>query len=296
MSPQKKCYVLCAAISLVTLVIIPWTTFPWPKTAIANNAIVGPVRLAVFSGALIAIASFLAGLGLDISRTPLGVLKSSRNTYSLSRLQMVLWTWLVLSALIAAAVSRAWGIGGIGDISTALAIKIPGNLLVAMGISYFTGFAAPAALALKSQPDTTASPAQLNLAASRLEERISATGSIIHRPSSSPARMSDLVQGDELANAGIIDVSKVQQLLITLLLVAIYLAMLCGVFYNGPFTATEAGKELTPLPDFSKDFLTLLTLSHAGYLGYKMAPKPAGGTSAVNSPTRRPLPPDSGAP
>src|SRR5207253_1021586 len=152
----------------------------------------GVTRVVAFLGALAGVVCLLFGIGIDVSETPLGVLLSGRNTYSLSRLQMVLWTVLVLSALIGAAVSRAWGIDHIGTVTTALAIEIPGNLLAAMGISYFTGFAAPAALALKSQSRTTATAGQLNLASNRLGEKIYATGRVVGRPLSEQARIADM--------------------------------------------------------------------------------------------------------
>lgn len=290
MTAAKKCYLVCAVVFLVAFVVGPWTA------SFLCQAAPGFLRLTIFCGALLGLALFLVGLGLEITRSPLGILQSGRNTYSLSRMQMVLWTWLILSALIAVAIARAWRVGNVGTISTALQIDIPGDLLAVMGISYFTGFAAPAALALKSQPDTTATTAQINLASNRLNERIYATGNVIHRPASAQAKLADIVRGDEVANAGIIDLAKVQQLLITLLLVVLYLAILCGLFYYGPFTQKDATHEFTQLPDFSKDFVSLLTLSHAGYLGSKLTPKPAGGSSAVNVPTRRPLPPEGGAP
>jgi hypothetical protein len=249
------------------------------------------LRLLVFVGAFLGLACFFVGVGVSVSATPLGVILSGRNTYSLSRLQMALWTWLVLSALIGAAVARAWGIGGVGSVSTALSIGIPGNLLAAMGISYFTGFAAPAALSLKSQSGNT--PGQVNLASKRLDENIYANGSVIQRPLNSPAKLADVVQGDDLATAGTVDLSKVQQLLITLLLVGVYFVVLLGLFH-GKFADAADGR--TALPDFSKDLLTLMGLSHAGYLAYKVAPRPQAQSNSVDTPGLRPAPPDRLAP
>src|ERR1700722_8546534 len=280
MANGKPFYGLCVVIWLIALIGAPWGQWLPPED----------LRLVAFLGAFLGMVLFFMGIGLDVSQTPLGVILSGRNTYSLSRLQMTLWTLLVLSALIGVAVSRAWGIGGVGTITTALSIVIPGNLLAAMGISYFTGFAAPAALAIKSLSTSTAG--QVNLAGNRMGESIYANGSVMQRPRSSPAKIADMVQGDDLATAGTVDLSKVQQLLITFLLVGIYFVILIGLFLGNQFTAKVDGREVTQLPDFSKDFLTLLTLSHAGYLAYKVAPRSQAESSTVNAPALRPSPPD----
>lgn len=277
MNTGKPFYGLCVVIWLIALVAVPLGHWA-PECA----------PLLVFVGSFIGIVFLLVGIGIDVAETPLGIILSGRNTYSLSRLQMSLWTVLALSALVGVAVSRAWGIGDVGTPTTALSINIPGELLAAMGISYFTGFAAPAALSIKAQTPSTA--AQVNLASNRLGESIYADGSVVNRPLNATAKIADMVQGDDLATAGTVDLSKVQQLLITLLLVGIYFVMLVGLFNGDPKAALVDGK--TQLPPFSKDFLTLLGLSHAGYLAYKVAPRAQAASSTVNVPSLRPPPPD----
>jgi hypothetical protein len=258
-------------------------------------------RLAILASALIGILLFAFGVGLDVTKSPLGILLSGRNTYSLSRLQMALWTWLVLGGLIATAVSRAWSIGKVGTPMTALAIRIPSELLAAMGISYFTGFAAPAALALKGQTQST--PGQINLSAKRMGESICTVGSVVYRPLNAPPKIADMVQGDDLATAGTVDLSKVQQLMITLLLIGIYLVQLVGLFTSPHFTASDGtpallggSSDMTSLPSLQSNFVSLLALSHAGYLAYKVAPRLQAQPSAASLPALRPTPPDRMAP
>ncbi len=256
----------------------------------------GPAtRLIAFLATLAGMMCLFAGWGLLIVGDPFGVLQSARNTYSLSRLQMVLWTLVVLSAIMALAACRAWGQArGLsnGEVSTALNIDIPQDLFVVMGISFFSGAAAPAVLALKAQSDST--PGQVNAASRRMGADLDVQGQVVIRRSGKP-RLVDVLRGDEVAIAGLIDLSKVQQLLITLILISVYFSMLAGMF-SGDMLPTEVVEKspTTPLPKFPRDFVTLLALSHGGYLAYKVSPKPAPGApgSYPSTDSGPPPPPD----
>jgi hypothetical protein len=222
--------------------------------------------------ALFWLAMFV-GFGVEVYRRPLGILTSGTNRYSLSRLQMFLWTWLILSAVSAAALVRAFQFGG-GDLATAFSIEIHNDLYVVMGVAFFTGAASPALIALKAQG--ASDPVQRDLAALRLNENVAARGRVATRPTSQPPRLSDLVEGDELASAGVVDLSKVQQLMLTVTLVGVYAAMLFGLFVGDQFFTPLAKPSATKtvLPLLNDDMVKLMVLSHAGYLGYKAAPKP----------------------
>jgi len=193
------------------------------------------------------------------------VLRDARGRYSLSRLQMTLWTVLILSALIAIAVSRVWVAEG--QFGAALTISIPPELLQVMGISYASAAAAPAVLALKTE---TPSEGQVEAASTRLGEPLLVNGQAVARPAGASPVLVDLVRGDELATAGTVDLSKVQQLAITALVVTIYGGMLFNFFRTPVFGAAP-----TQMPKFSEDLVTLLLISHGGYLAWKAAPKPA---------------------
>jgi len=241
--------------------------------------------------------------GLAITKTAFGILRGSGNTYSLSRLQMAAWTWLILSALIAVAVARLWDQAG--SAADALNIYVPSNLFIVMGISFFTGAAAPALLSLKTTTAPTAG--QLETARQRMDEsNVVSNGQLIVRSLAETPHFGDLVEGDDVATAGTVDISKVQQLLITILLLGVYFAMLWdlfassgqdGLLWNIPGdqlqnlinqgslrcgfnTAQEAlkagcGTGWTALPDFPGSLVTLLAVSHGGYLAYKAAPRAA---------------------
>lgn len=273
-------YMLAAVIFVIALGFLPG--FRVGEIAKAGAvAFDGVPRAIAFFGALAGTALVLAGIGADVNQEPLGVLQSSRNAYSLSRFQMTLWTWLVLSALIAGAVCRAWGLGA-GNLGTALDIDINGDLFAVMGISYFTGAATPALLALKAQG--ASDPASAAAVTGRAGETMLVQGQVVVRPAGRPPRLGDLVQGDDVGSGGIVDLSKVQQLLITLLLIGTYGVMLFGLFAYGPFSGPKS--DHTILPAFPQNFVGLLALSHGGYLAYKAAPK-----SAPGAPAGPPAPP-----
>ena len=106
----------------------------------------------------------LIAFGYQITTYAFGMLRDGQNGYSLSRLQMVAWTWLILSALIAVSAARLWH----GTAGEALNIYIPLNLFIVMGIAFFTGAASPALLSLKTQSSST--PQQLQTARQRMDE------------------------------------------------------------------------------------------------------------------------------
>lgn len=282
-------YVLCVVFWVATL--ITWPALHDAQWR-ASWGDAGMVRIGAFVGALAGTIALVAGLGIDVADTPLGIIESGRNTFSLSRLQMSLWTVLILSALIAVAVCRGWGLLDNASWGTALNIKIQTELFQVMGISYFSAAAAPSILALKSQPSSTPTQAQLDATRARAgEPTLDAIGSVVQRPLNEAPRLSDIVQGDDVATAGTIDLSKVQQLLVTVLLVTVYFAMLVNLFQTG------SAADPTEMPTFNESFVSLLAVSHAGYLVYKAAPRTAPDPATPTSPSAspRPSPPDRNA-
>ncbi|HEV7660610.1 MAG TPA: hypothetical protein VGO55_12285 [Allosphingosinicella sp.] len=185
-----------------------------------------------------------------------GVLVDGRNRVSLSRLQMLAWTLLVLSALITAVASNL----GLPDNSQALAIVISDELLAAMGIAAVSLAASPAVLALKGSDPATG----ISLAA--------------YHDDQDDASWLDIFRGDDPAEANRPDLSKIQQFLITLALVGGYGVLIGDMFRN-------LGGSFWSFPALDPKFVWLLGISHAGYLTYKAAPKPAapgeGGTEAA---------------
>lgn len=201
-------------------------------------------------------------------------LRSSRNADSLSQLQIACWTLLVFGALFAAAFCNIWSVGeAAASASAAMDIKINNNLLAMMGISGFSLAATPAILALRSQ--TPATDSQVNAAQQRLgaDQNISADGQVVIRTDPDKAGLGDIVKGDEVANAGSIDLGKLQNLILTTVLLAVYAKLTLDTFS----ASAASTHQITELPFFGDGTINLLLLSHAGYLVYKAVPKPADG-------------------
>jgi len=259
-------YILAILILVLGLLIVP-------RMVPDKGNICALIFASTFAGTLL----FLIGLGLQVTGAPLGWIAGARNTYSLSRLQMGLWTLVIVSGLIAAVVCRAWGMADRASLTSAMDVYIAPEIYAVLGISYFTAAAAPALLSIKANAPTPSG--KVVPASVRLGETIVPEGNIFQRPMGAIPRLGDLVQGDDLDTAGTVDLSKVQQLLFTLLLVGTYLAMLVGWFL-GKMPPPESKPHGVPdhgsvLPIFSQNFVYLLALSHAGYLGYKATARPS---------------------
>lgn len=256
-----------------------------PNWGLPGAAAKGPMtRVVVFAVALLALYVLLMAISVGVSGKVSGVFWSSRNTYSLSRLQVVLWTWLILSALMAVVVCRAWSAldaGSSDGLATALDIYIPPELLTIMGISIASGAAAPAILSLKSMANAPSQSA-LDAAAARVGADVHAVGKVFVRSDWCPPLFKDLFESDDAAAAGTIDISKVQQFAVTLVLWSVYLAMLIHLFYTGVSGKAPAGvaANTTILPQLSDTFVYLLAISHAGYLAYKAVPVPPAANGA----------------
>jgi hypothetical protein len=215
----------------------------------------------------IAMAALLCGcIGKAIAGCWDGVLIDGRNRVSLSRLQMLAWTLLILSALITAVASNL----ALANNSLALSIQIPDPLLAAMGIAATSLAASPALLSLKgSDPATGISRAAYHTAPDE-------------------ASWLDMFRGDDPAEAARPDLSKIQQFLITLALVGGYGVLIGDLFH-------DLGGRFEKFPEVDPKFVWLLGISHAGYLTYKAAPKPAapapGATESAAAPSAMPAPP-----
>lgn len=96
-----------------------------------------------------------------------------------------------------------------------------------------------------------------------------AIGELHTHPTLADARWSDMVRGDTIANFQFADLGKIQMFFITIALVLAY-AMLVWSILSMPQAAQVF--HLVPsvrLPEFSQSFVTLLGISHAGYLATK---------------------------
>jgi len=215
-------------------------------------------RAGVFLATLGLVALSMAAIGRIVNKRLDGLIIDNRNRASLSKLQMLLWTILIVAALTSLAASRLRA-----STSDPLAIDIPGELLAAMGIAAASFVAAPTVLSLKAgetPSDQNVQDAQAS--ASAQGAQLQANGKVHGRADPSQAQWMDLFRGDEVGNADTPDLSKIQQFAIT--------PKAHPGFPNA-------------LPGLSDQFVMLMAISHASYLVYKAAPHTSSGVSTSAS-------------
>lgn len=102
-----------------------------------------------------------------------------------------------------------------------------------------------------------------------VEVQAEAVGEWHAYPSTSDARWSDMVRGDTVANFGFADLTKIQMLLTTIIIILAYAALLWSIM---SMPAADRLLQVVPsmtLPTFSDGAALALALSHGGYLAGK---------------------------
>jgi len=227
----------------------------------------GGAHLLGWLGTLVLMLAFTVVAGHGITGLWRGAFIDERNKLSLSRFQLVLWTTLVLSAFLTAALGNV--AGGYAD---PLAIRLPQELWLLMGISTTSLVASP----LLSSTKRTRAPSdvQMNRTFDLLSKqgidksKVTAEGLLVVNASPAQAQWSDLFKGDETGNAAQLDVGKVQMFYFTVVIAVAYGVALAASLEQTvfPFTA---------FPALSPSILALLGISHAGYLVNKAVPHSA---------------------
>lgn len=217
-----------------------------------------------------AIIVFCGIIGLAINNRPAGLIIDNRNRVSLSKFQATAWSILILSALITSIFARLhFGVADPADVG------LTNQLLAVMGISATSMVASP--LILSGKAGETPAPGQEASTAAKLGDDMDAlasAGKVYARQNPADAQWLDMFRGEEVGNAGSPDLSKVQQFLITIVVLTVYGAAIWASFVPPP---TGKSDWLSSLPAFSDTMVWLIGISHAGYLAYKAAPHGASG-------------------
>ncbi len=238
---------------------------------LAANLLVPRVpALVAWLATLVLLAASIAIAGHGIVGRWMGALIDDRNRISLSRLQMSLWTILVLSAFLTAALTNI----AAGQ-ANPLAIAIPSQLWLVMGITTTALVGSPLIKSYKagqpvSDDDVAAQASQqktLDLLAKQRSDLTAADnrGRLVVLGSPEDASWSDLFQGEEISNAARLDLGKVQMFYFTLVLLLAYAAALAALFGRAPGNITQ-------LPPLDESMITLLAISNGGYLVNKAIP------------------------
>lgn len=212
---------------------------------------------------LLTLLVFVIVAGHGITGRWSGLLIDYRNKISLSRLQMVLWTTLVLSAFLTASLSNI----SAGH-SEPLSIKIPAELWMLMGISTTSLVGSPLVTSpkrrkkpkMEEEADTLNQLAQQGVDASKVDSK----GLILTYTDINQSRWSDIFRGDESSNAAHLDIAKIQMFYFTIILVIAY-----GVALGTQLATQNA---IEAFPKLDSGMVALLTISHGGYLTSKAIP------------------------
>jgi hypothetical protein len=191
-----------------------------------------------------------------------GLFVTERNTVSLSRFQLAVWTFVVLSAFLTIAMKRLFA--GSLSVPDPLAINLPWQLWALMGISTTSLVGSPLLSvdkSLKTPGAGVISRAQARTDAD--EETKVSDGTLYRRPWDKMAELSDMFRGDEVGNFYIIDVAKLQMFYFTLVCVLAYAVVL------GQWLVEKQPADLSSFPALSDGLIALIGISHAGYLGSK---------------------------
>jgi hypothetical protein len=185
--------------------------------------------LAGWLAAIVIMIGFGCVIGDGVAGRKDGLFLDRRNKISLTRLQVSMWTCLILGAFVAATL---WNIARGGPEK----INIPPPIWALFAVSIASG--ASATFIKINMDDKAATNAE-----------------------NTEADWTELVKGDATTNACKIDQGKVQMLAFTAIVVITYSVMLAGQFISSA--------DFKSFPDLDASIVALLTTSHAGYLTSK---------------------------
>jgi len=225
---------------------------------------------------MVAMVVFMAAIGDAMQHRPAGILIDNRNRVSLSKLQAVAWTVLVLSGLTVMVAAKLKG--GSFDFDKNHhpllilrdPISIDNTLLAVMGISATSLTLTPAILSIK--------------------KNALGNSAVFSRDPLANAEWLDIFRGDDSSNADTPDLSKIQQFLVSLIVIVGYGFMLANALGWGVKLVGQAYPALIEFPDMGPDMVWLLGISHAGYLTYKAVPHGSGNDDANSASDPRQTP------
>ena len=194
-------------------------------------------RLWAWLPSLALLALFISVAGHGITGYWRGALIDEQNRISLSRLQLAVWTTVVLSAYVTAALGNI--AHGAGD---PLAIRIDSQVWILLGISTTSLVGSPL-----------------------LKSNKSIQGLLLRNSGPGDSSWADMFRGEETGNEGLLDMAKVQMFYFTVIVVVAYATALGAELGDRAFPFTE-------FPSLSSGVLALLGISHAGYLTNKVVP------------------------
>ncbi len=226
-------------------------------------------------------AALLVVIGHGLTGYWHGLLIDERNAVSLSRLQAVVWTVLVVSSFVTACLVNVRV-----DRLDPVDISVPGELWALIGIAATSLVATPLLHQIKEQKrprkesfaatlralgyevsvaqlGDTADGSGLRVFTSSPPDRPAppeSRGVVVVKASPADSTWSDIFRGEDTGNAARPDVGKIQMLYFTMAVVVAYAVALGSVFVG----ADSGGVDR--FPSLSEGIVALLAISHGAYL------------------------------
>jgi len=224
--------------------------------------------LLIWAVSVVLILALLIYIGLGAEDKPhwYGVLvDKDRNRISLSRLQITLWTIIIISAYMTIALIRSMpnALNHISQICAQnitegctpqpLNINFPNEVWIVLGISTIS-YAGSSLIKTNKRNQFWSNIKKEDL-----------NKPVLYHPQE--AKFSDIFSGDDEGNKKSIDLSKVQMFFFTMALIFAYMVAIGTLMMNEELLRSPIGFEF---PAFSSSMTTILAISHAGYLIVKV--------------------------
>jgi hypothetical protein len=239
-----------AALMLITVGVV---LFAWFLPAGTNWLVV-----------LSMIILFFLVTGKAITGRGLGILINERKLMSLSRLQLVIWTAVIVSGFFVIAIERVH----MGVVAQPLNITVDWKIWALLGISTASFVGTPLLYGSKKnkEPDD---PQLVQKTAVRYGDDAQQVdsnreGILYGNNTMADARFTDMFEGDELANVQFVDVAKLQLFFFTVVVAVAYSMQLYAMIAYGDLSVGNV-----KMPELQEGLLALMGVSHAGFLGSK---------------------------
>lgn len=253
--------------ALIVLAIIALAIWATTSSTLITD-LDGRLPVWIFLALIAMFAAFILLIGWAITGRPGGALIDPKKArFSLSRLQMIAWTILILAAYL-----NAFIVNIAAGRDNPIDVAIPGQLLVAMGISITGLIGTQIVLGYKQ---TTNGAGYQTTDGNKIvvlrddqpatdTDSDTATRGAIYKPPTT--QLTDIFRGDTIEGANSLDLGKVQLFYITVILVLGY-----GIFTATGFAHLTTGHDggIATLPKINQAFVALLALSQGGYLTTK---------------------------
>jgi hypothetical protein len=215
---------------------------------------------------LVLIVLFFYFTGKALTGRGFGILINDRNLMSLSRLQLIIWTALIVSGFFVIAMVRIKS----ADVDQPLSIGIDWQLWTLLGISAASFVGTPLIYGNKmseepKDPEKVETKTASQFAGETAQQVAANRQGILYANTSvADARFTDMFQGDELVNTHLVDVAKLQMFFFTVTVAVAYGVQLYQLIAYGDLKQSDIH-----LPELQPGLLALMGVSHASYLGSK---------------------------